>query len=323
MAASVVVVVPLFNKATLVGRALKSVLAQTFTDFEVIVVDDGSTDESYDVVCRFSDPRIRVVRQDNGGPGAARNRGVRESCADLLTFLDADDEWMPEFLERSVGVLNNYKDCSFSVFGFYFGEEKTSRNDFADLFHGRPGPWTVSEHWNPKQLKQAVNACHSSSTACRRAVFENHGGFFDQERCTWGEDYFLWLRVMLNHQGYYDPEALSWYHTEASDLYLGRKDIHPPEPAVRYPNLILDVCPAHLQGLTKRLLYRDAVRAAVRLAGAGQQTEAKALLKTYPFRFEADWRLIVDRAIARYPFARHMWKRVRRLYQRHNRHGRR
>src|SRR5512143_913149 len=91
------VVIPLYNKGTLVRRALNSVLGQTFQNFEVVVVDDGSTDEGPDVVRECSDSRVRLIQQANAGPGAARNRGARETQAPLLAFLDADDEWMPRF----------------------------------------------------------------------------------------------------------------------------------------------------------------------------------------------------------------------------------
>lgn len=93
------VVIPLYNKAPYVAAAVRSVLAQTVADFELIVVDDGSLDDGAEIVKRFDDPRLRLVRQDNQGESAARNTGVALAESDLMAFLDADDEWTPSHLE--------------------------------------------------------------------------------------------------------------------------------------------------------------------------------------------------------------------------------
>src|SRR5260370_952192 len=102
------IVIPLYNKAAYIKRALDSVRAQTFADYEVIVVDDGSTDGGGDLVTGYGDPRVRLIRQNNAGPGPARNRGIEDAAGPYLTFLDADDEWMPTFLEKSLGLLDQY-----------------------------------------------------------------------------------------------------------------------------------------------------------------------------------------------------------------------
>ena len=94
------VVIPVFNKADTLDRALKSVLRQTYQKFEILVINDGSTDESVDVIGRFQDARIRLIEQPNSGVSVARNRGVESATYDLIAFLDADDEWLPELLER-------------------------------------------------------------------------------------------------------------------------------------------------------------------------------------------------------------------------------
>src|SRR5437016_2066869 len=102
------VIVPLYNKAPYIKRTLDSIATQTFADFEVIVVDDGSTDGGADVVAGYSDRRVRLLRQANAGPGSARNRGMDEATGEYLTFLDADDEWIPTFLETCVCLLEQH-----------------------------------------------------------------------------------------------------------------------------------------------------------------------------------------------------------------------
>src|SRR5689334_21235100 len=105
---SVSIVVPLFNKERYVRRALESIARQTQSDFEAIVVDDGSKDNGAAVVEQFPDSRFRLIRQSNQGPGAARNRGLAECSAELIAFLDADDEWLPDYLEGGERALRDH-----------------------------------------------------------------------------------------------------------------------------------------------------------------------------------------------------------------------
>jgi len=100
------VVLPTFNRADTVGRAIRSVLDQTFTDLELIVVDDGSTDDTVAVLARFADPRLRVLRSTvNRGVSAARNKGIEEARGRFIAFEDSDDSWRPQKLQRQIDCL--------------------------------------------------------------------------------------------------------------------------------------------------------------------------------------------------------------------------
>ena len=99
------VVIPVFNRADALRRAIESVRAQTFQDFEIVVVDDGSTDDPKAVIEHFADPRIRFFRQSNGGGGAARNRGIDEAKGLFTAFLDSDDLFLPHHLDSMHALL--------------------------------------------------------------------------------------------------------------------------------------------------------------------------------------------------------------------------
>src|ERR1700691_3891159 len=109
--AKVATIVAVYNGADTVDRALCSIFAQTFADNEIIVVNDGSTDDTPNVLSRYGD-RIRVISQSNRGLSAARNAGVRASASEYVAFLDDDDEWMPEKLARCVRLLDADPECA-------------------------------------------------------------------------------------------------------------------------------------------------------------------------------------------------------------------
>lgn len=126
--AKVSIIIPLYNKERYIARAVESVFAQTFRDFELIVVDDGSTDSSPELVMAYLDPRLRLVRQRNMGPGFARNRGIEESTATYVTFLDADDEWLPSFLDRYLQALTANPECDYVVGPYFEGSDRTDKS---------------------------------------------------------------------------------------------------------------------------------------------------------------------------------------------------
>lgn len=118
------IIIPLYNKADSISQALDSVLAQTYPNFEVVVVDDGSTDGGAAVVEQFDDPRIRLIRQANAGVSAARNRGIAEAQGEHVAFLDADDEWMPGYLSVQFGLTQKYPQCDVFVTNYEFHNEE-------------------------------------------------------------------------------------------------------------------------------------------------------------------------------------------------------
>lgn len=147
------VVIPLYNKETSIAQSLKSVLSQEYDDFEVVIVDDGSTDGSVGVVEAMNDPRIRLIKQENGGPSKARNTGVKNAKGEWILFLDADDEFLPEALTCFAEHISRHNDTSFIFAPFYTSrcgnktlackyQEGTVENPYKEHFFGRILPRT-------------------------------------------------------------------------------------------------------------------------------------------------------------------------------------
>ena len=105
------VVIPLYNKEPIIKKTLNSVLSQDYSDFEVVVVDDGSTDNSVALVESIGDPRIRLIKQENGGPSKARNTGVKNAKGNWILFIDADDEMLPETLNYFSSLISKVADA--------------------------------------------------------------------------------------------------------------------------------------------------------------------------------------------------------------------
>ncbi len=174
--ATVSVVIPAYNSAKYVGNAIESALAQTYPATEIIVVDDGSTDNIAEVVNKYAAP-VKLIRQSNGGPGAARNLGVRESNGEWIALLDADDTWLPNKLERQ--MRTKYADEVGVIHSFAVGDIRTECI---------PDEATFEDLWYQ-------NCVANSSALIRRTAFDSVGGFDEDRALIAVEDYNLWLRI--------------------------------------------------------------------------------------------------------------------------------
>nr|WP_290223838.1 glycosyltransferase family A protein [Trichocoleus desertorum] len=280
---NVSIIIPLYNKGKYVARALNSILAQTYQNFEVFVVDDGSTDNGPEIVNSYTDSRLRLIRQTNAGPGAARNRGIQSSQAPLLAFLDADDEWMPTFLAESVQQLQAHPDCAISAFGRFLGAERTSWEPGCRQFGVTEGEWRMPVSLDAHSIKRVIDFFHPGAIVCRREVLDRFGGFYTKNGCNYGEDVYLWAQIALNYKIYRNPVPLFWWHTEASEIsaYSARK-IVPPWPMLTDPQPLRMDCPPAYQPALERYLTYLAVIAAERCIRAGDRATAERLLQDYP-----------------------------------------
>ncbi len=195
------VIIPVYNDAGTVARAIDSVLAQTFTDYEIICVDDGSTDESRGVLAGYGE-RIRVVEQSNLRTSAARNRGASLARGEYLAFLDADDSWLPAKLELSVAALDESPDCVmvYSDMATYDDAGRKAQSIVEAVTAHAP---------SMDEMLKRLWPVFPSAVVARRAAFEQVGGFCEELFAF--EDVHLFLRLREVGPFRYLPQRLVRY----------------------------------------------------------------------------------------------------------------
>ena len=284
------VVVPLYNKAAYIRRALDSIASQTFTGFEVIVVDDGSTDASAGIARDFPDPRFRLIQQPNRGPGNARNRGLAEAKGELMAFLDADDEWLPNYLEESLGLLDSSSTDVVSVTSGYFEyPQDTSTEKMWRRLGMTDGPYETTVYTSPRRLITVLAYMSPCSTLVRTATVRKYGGFYEGENCRYGEDAFLWLKVLLHEKAVFNLKPLVKFHREAASLSKNLRGARPVEPFLTDPERIEAACPNELRELLAKFLAARAFKTACVLGYWGHWSEARTLMQR--FKVSGSWRL--------------------------------
>ncbi|MBM4262087.1 MAG: glycosyltransferase [Deltaproteobacteria bacterium] len=190
------VIIPTYNRWPWVGEAIDSVLRQTFADFELIVVDDGSTDETESRLAHYG-TRVQVISQVKGGVSSARNRGVRASRGKYLAFLDSDDIWLPRKLEQQIAFMESHREyniCQTEEIWMRDGVRVNPRN-----IHRKP---------SGDIFRASLDLCLVSPSAAMltRELFDRVGGF--DENLPVCEDYDLWLRIAVDQEVGLLPEPL-------------------------------------------------------------------------------------------------------------------
>lgn len=216
------VIIPTYNHAHYLPLAIQSVLDQTYTDWEAIIVDDGSTDDTAAVVAQFTDPCIHYIHQENQGLSAARNTGIRAAQGDYLAFLDADDGWEPGFLRRCVGVLA----ADATLAGVYV------RNYFIDengaVLPRLGGQVVPPAAFRSRNLEGGFFPPHA---ALVRAAVVHQVGPFDTQ-LTSVEDWDLWIRLSERYQMQGIPLPLVRYRVYPGSMSTDSARMHANRMAV-------------------------------------------------------------------------------------------
>ena len=207
------VIIPLFNKAPYIEKALQSVLEQTFTDYELIVVDDGSRDDSAAIaesVLLESSSDYKLIRQENAGVSTARNNGVAHAKGDFLCFLDADDWWAPTFLERVRWLISEYPDAGIYGTNYYYVKNGRQRVCVTTAETGYINYCKVYA----EKLQMPLT---SITVAIPRGLFVEMNGF--KPTLKLGEDFDLWIRIALRNRVAFLNEPLAYYNQDANPAW--------------------------------------------------------------------------------------------------------
>lgn len=210
------IVIPLFNKENSIESTIQCVLNQTFCEFEVIVIDDGSTDESVKKIKQVSDNRIRLIQKPNGGVSSARNRGIEEAKYRYIVFLDADDIWEPDYLLEQKRLIEDFPEAK--MWGCAYGYISIAGKEEID--HALPVGFRgiISDYFG---MKKKTNMFCSISVVIDKTVFQKISAF--DERMKIGEDLDVWYRIILNFPVVFYNKTLSYYRTDAENKAMHRK----------------------------------------------------------------------------------------------------
>ncbi len=198
----ITVIMPCFNAAAYLYSSIKSVLEQSFTDFELLIVNDGSIDNSLSIIESFHDSRIKSINQTNQGVCIARNKAIAMAKGKLIAFLDADDTWHQDCLSELYQALTQYPQAALAYCGWQnFGLPGSSGE-----------PYIPPDYENEYKLIQLFENCRWPINACltRKEAIVNAGSF--DTRFQTSEDYLLWLKIAKDYPIILVPKVLAYYH---------------------------------------------------------------------------------------------------------------
>ena len=244
------IIIPLYNKEAYIANTLESVINQDFIDFEIIIIDDGSTDHSVDIIRTYKDSRIKLIHQENGGVSSARNHGIEEASGEYITFLDADDIWRPNYLREMDMLTKKYP----SYFVFCSAQVNRKINCLPD------GVTIINDHCLYDYIY---------STGCiliHRDVLKKTGLF--RIGISLGEDRDMWLRIACYYPTIYLNEETT-SHPPKTEVNLSNID-----PAKSFPYWEWYEYPYQPRKSLYRYATQQIIDCAVRLVEKKQYKEA-------------------------------------------------
>ena len=270
------VIIPLYNKAPYVRKALESVCAQTYRDYELIVINDGSTDNSAIVADEYLKATdgidYQIINQPNAGVSAARNNGVAQAHGDYIAFLDADDWWEPTYLERMAQLIEDYPDAGLYACNYvYYKPGKT---------HVALNIPTGYINYPKAYYESDAMPVWTGAAMIPRQVYDEMGGFPIGIKL--GEDFLLWSKIALKYLVAFLNEPLAWYNNDVPATLRATRNLHDPKHHMLF----------RLDEATGLLGYQ-AIR---QENGAAETTTPHRLIAQSPYcPTNDDWRRLIDK----------------------------
>ena len=272
------VIIPLYNKAPYIKKALETVCAQTYLDYEIIVINDGSTDNSAIIAEEYLNDvesiSYKILSQKNAGVSAARNNGVAQTSGDYIAFLDADDWWEPTYLERMAQLIEDYPEAGLYACNYvYYKPGKT---------HVALNIPTGYINYPKAYYEGGAMPVWTGAAIMPRAVFDEMGGF--PVGIKLGEDFLLWAKTAMHYPVAFCDEPLAYYNNDVPVTMRATRNLHAPE---------------HHMLFRLELLGDKAMR---RLGDEAREKENSKvdILASTPYTLhstpnEAGWKLLIDK----------------------------
>ena len=217
------VIIPLYNKSGYVAKAIDSVLAQTCADYELVIMDDGSSDNSFSVASKAVEGKgnCQIYRQQNAGVSMARNNAVAKSKGDYLCFLDADDWWAPTFLEEMSGLIDEFPEAGIYGTGYTIVNETKHKTRVSPIGVA-PGFERGYINYCQVYAKTLAMPLWTGAVCIPRRVFEEMNGF--PKGIKLGEDFLLWIRISLKYKVAFLNRPLAYYNQDSDTTWraIGR-----------------------------------------------------------------------------------------------------
>ena len=291
------VIIPLYNKAPYIRKALESVLAQTYADYELIIIDDGSTDGSAEIAeAILQDPASRLIassphrliRQANSGVSAARNNGVAQASGDYIAFLDADDWWEPTYLERMAQLIADYPEAGLYACNYvYYKPGKT---------HVALDIPTGYINYPKAYYEGGAMPVWTGAAIMPRAVFDEMGGF--PLGIKLGEDFLLWAKTAMHYPMAFCEEPLAYYNNDVPVNLRATRNLHASEHHMLFRLELLGDKAMRLLGDEANGTNDECKVDSVKFKGMGNSkadTYASTPYTLHPTPSEADWKSLLDK----------------------------
>ncbi len=206
------IIIPLYNREKTIERAIRSVFKQNFSkEYEIIIIDDGSTDDSVSLVNSLRSSKIRLIQQENSGVSAARNRGIREAKSALIAFLDSDDEWKPCFLSIIWRMTKNFPEAGAYATGYYlkYPDGNTVQAQIKTSITEKNGG-ILEDYF--ACVSSGNGPIFASAVCIPKKVFKNLGGF--PEQTSLNEDLQMWIKIALTYPIAFSPLPAAIYYKD-------------------------------------------------------------------------------------------------------------